>query len=183
MSPSVPLLELPNKHTYHPHLTKQVTYSIQNLNPHRAFPLGPTSRARDCETYSAQPFPPRTTTLSYSYVNPSSDGQRNHVQERNVRYMPYVSLSLILSSIFPPFPHYPPKPPRTALPSTSAPRPRPSYRTTLLTHMRAEKSTWWGCGQHVPMVMDTVAKESWCTCEPKVEREGVGYPPMGKRAD
>ncbi|EME81051.1 uncharacterized protein MYCFIDRAFT_26709 [Pseudocercospora fijiensis CIRAD86] len=43
------------------------------------------------------------------------------------------------------------------------------------------KSTWWGCGQHVPMVMDLIPESSRCTCEPKIEREGKQYPPMGKQ--
>ncbi|KAM0798109.1 hypothetical protein BDR22DRAFT_860500 [Usnea florida] len=47
---------------------------------------------------------------------------------------------------------------------------------------KCQKSTWWGCGLHVPSVMDKLPKEEWCTCEPKVEKEGgegkVGYPPM-----
>ncbi|KAF6220715.1 hypothetical protein HO133_003148 [Letharia lupina] len=46
-----------------------------------------------------------------------------------------------------------------------------------------EKSSWWGCGQHVPMVMDKLPQESWCTCEPKVEKEGTRYPPMAPKAD
>lgn len=39
------------------------------------------------------------------------------------------------------------------------------------------KSTWWGCGNHVPSVMDSVDKSAWCTCEPRVERDGTEYPP------
>lgn len=44
----------------------------------------------------------------------------------------------------------------------------------------AEKKTWFGCGQHVPMVMDKIPSPQWCQCEPKVEKEGTNYPPMGK---
>ena len=33
------------------------------------------------------------------------------------------------------------------------------------------------------MVMDELPKESWCTCAPKVEKEGVEYPPMAAKAD
>ncbi|OAA79721.1 hypothetical protein LEL_03207 [Akanthomyces lecanii RCEF 1005] len=43
-----------------------------------------------------------------------------------------------------------------------------------------KKSTWWGCGSHVPMVMDTIPEEERCACEPKVERDGKQYPPMAK---
>ncbi|KAK4189063.1 hypothetical protein QBC35DRAFT_381259 [Podospora australis] len=41
------------------------------------------------------------------------------------------------------------------------------------------KSTWMGCGNHIPRVMDSIPKENWCTCEPKVEKEGHQYPPGG----
>lgn len=47
----------------------------------------------------------------------------------------------------------------------------------------AEKSTWWGCGSHVPMVMDSIDESERCTCTPKVEKDGKKYPPMGKTAD
>lgn len=36
---------------------------------------------------------------------------------------------------------------------------------------------------HVPTVMDKLPKEDWCTCEPKVEKEGREYPPMAPKAD
>ena len=49
--------------------------------------------------------------------------------------------------------------------------------------MLTEKSSWWGCGMHVPSVMKPIAKEEWCICEPKVEKEGVQYPPMAPKAD
>ncbi|EON65531.1 hypothetical protein W97_04769 [Coniosporium apollinis CBS 100218] len=45
------------------------------------------------------------------------------------------------------------------------------------------KATWWGCGNHVPMVMDKVSESDRCTCDPKVEKGGKMYPPMGKKAD
>lgn len=38
-----------------------------------------------------------------------------------------------------------------------------------------DKKTWWGCGQHVPTVMDKVAEEDRCTCTPKVEKGGKEY--------
>ncbi len=36
-----------------------------------------------------------------------------------------------------------------------------------------------GCGLHVPGVMDDIPKDEWCTCEPKVEKNGQQYPPAG----
>ncbi|KAL8837231.1 MAG: hypothetical protein Q9170_002604 [Blastenia crenularia] len=45
------------------------------------------------------------------------------------------------------------------------------------------KSSWWGCGGHVPQVMDSLPKDSWCTCDPKIEREGKMYPPQASGAD
>ncbi|ORY07514.1 hypothetical protein BCR34DRAFT_489429 [Clohesyomyces aquaticus] len=42
------------------------------------------------------------------------------------------------------------------------------------------KVTWWGCGNHVPSVMDSVPHEKWCTCEPKVEKGGKEFPPKGE---
>ena len=47
----------------------------------------------------------------------------------------------------------------------------------------AEESSWWGCGSHVPMFMDKIDKDSWCTCTPKVEKNGTAYPPMAAKAD
>ncbi|KAK4137091.1 hypothetical protein BT67DRAFT_374337 [Trichocladium antarcticum] len=41
------------------------------------------------------------------------------------------------------------------------------------------KATWTGCGGHIPSVLDNIPKEQWCTCEPKVEKGGQQYPPMG----
>jgi len=46
-----------------------------------------------------------------------------------------------------------------------------------------KKATWWGCGKHVPSVLDGVPDAERCVCEPRVEREGKMYPPMGARAD
>ncbi|KAM3499708.1 hypothetical protein MY10362_007061 [Beauveria mimosiformis] len=44
-----------------------------------------------------------------------------------------------------------------------------------------EKSTWWGCGSHVPMVMDAIPEQERCACDPKIERDGKQYPPMAKQ--
>lgn len=40
-----------------------------------------------------------------------------------------------------------------------------------------EKATWWGCGKHIPSVLDSVPKDELCTCQPTVEVEGKTYPP------
>ncbi|KFY16015.1 hypothetical protein V491_05469 [Pseudogymnoascus sp. VKM F-3775] len=37
--------------------------------------------------------------------------------------------------------------------------------------------TWWGCGSHIPSVMDNVPEDDRCTCEPKVDVNGTNYPP------
>ncbi|KAF2244628.1 hypothetical protein BU26DRAFT_463277 [Trematosphaeria pertusa] len=47
------------------------------------------------------------------------------------------------------------------------------------TCSECHKTTWWGCGNHVPGVMDKVPQGEWCTCEPKVEKGGHQYPPSG----
>lgn len=46
----------------------------------------------------------------------------------------------------------------------------------------AEKTSWWGCGQHVASIMDAVPAAERCTCAPVIERDGKTYPPMGKQA-
>lgn len=35
-----------------------------------------------------------------------------------------------------------------------------------------KKTSWIGCGSHVPSVMDKVPKDQWCTC-----KGGDTYPP------
>jgi len=52
----------------------------------------------------------------------------------------------------------------------------------LLT-LAEEGSTWYGCGQHVPSVLDSVPETARCICQPKVERDGKQYPPQGKSID
>jgi len=42
------------------------------------------------------------------------------------------------------------------------------------------KRTWFGCGAHVPSVMDSIPKNEWCDCDPKTEKNGTEYPPMGE---
>ena len=41
----------------------------------------------------------------------------------------------------------------------------------------AEKVSWWGCGKHIPSVMDKVPREQRCTCGPSLEVDGKMYPP------
>ncbi|KAF2671081.1 hypothetical protein BT63DRAFT_423337 [Microthyrium microscopicum] len=43
---------------------------------------------------------------------------------------------------------------------------------------KCQKTTWRGCGNHVPGVFESVPKDQWCECEPKVTKEGHEYPPM-----
>ncbi|KXL44822.1 hypothetical protein M433DRAFT_58407 [Acidomyces richmondensis BFW] len=38
------------------------------------------------------------------------------------------------------------------------------------------KATWWGCGEHVPSIMDPIPESDRCTCDPKVEKGGKKYP-------
>ncbi|KAL1969177.1 hypothetical protein VTN77DRAFT_431 [Rasamsonia byssochlamydoides] len=45
------------------------------------------------------------------------------------------------------------------------------------------KATWWGCGLHIPMVMDAIPEADWCTCTPRVQVEGKEYPPKGASAN
>ncbi|KAK0655615.1 hypothetical protein B0T16DRAFT_451264 [Cercophora newfieldiana] len=47
---------------------------------------------------------------------------------------------------------------------------------------QCRRTTWTGCGNHVPKVMDNVPREEWCTCEPRVEKDGKEYPPKGSAA-
>ncbi|BCR87790.1 uncharacterized protein ACHE_40354A [Aspergillus chevalieri] len=48
------------------------------------------------------------------------------------------------------------------------------------TCSNCNKTTWWGCGNHIPSVMDAVSQDEWCTCTPQVEREGKAYPPKAE---
>jgi hypothetical protein len=43
------------------------------------------------------------------------------------------------------------------------------------------KTTWYGCGEHIGSVLDNVAADQWCTCEPKVEKNGKTYPPKAAK--
>lgn len=44
-----------------------------------------------------------------------------------------------------------------------------------------DKATWWGCGLHIPGVLDSVPEAERCGCEPKVEVDGVKYPPKASQ--
>ncbi|OJJ79784.1 uncharacterized protein ASPGLDRAFT_52320 [Aspergillus glaucus CBS 516.65] len=48
------------------------------------------------------------------------------------------------------------------------------------TCSNCNKTTWWGCGSHIPSVMDAVTQDERCTCTPQVEREGKAYPPKAE---
>ncbi|KAI0009110.1 peptidase [Xylariaceae sp. FL0662B] len=52
-------------------------------------------------------------------------------------------------------------------------------RRIILTPSKG-KTTWFGCGNHIPAVLDNIPTEEWCTCEPKVEVNGKEYPPKNK---
>ena len=80
-----------------------------------------------------------------------------HVQEGHLRYVPYAALLL------PPHAH------------------DKRLTGTMLAFAIVDKATWWGCGNHVPTIMDSVPEEDRCACEPQVEREGKMYPPMAKQ--
>ncbi|KAA8642015.1 uncharacterized protein ATNIH1004_010955 [Aspergillus tanneri] len=44
------------------------------------------------------------------------------------------------------------------------------------------KTTWWGCGNHIASVMDAVPESERCNCTPQVERDGKMYPPKAEKA-
>ncbi|KAH6978528.1 hypothetical protein EDB82DRAFT_505147 [Fusarium venenatum] len=54
----------------------------------------------------------------------------------------------------------------------------PHYALLSVLIISLDKTSWWGCGSHIPSVMDTVPDADRCACEPKVEVGGVSYPPM-----
>ncbi|KAH7026524.1 uncharacterized protein B0I36DRAFT_330813 [Microdochium trichocladiopsis] len=39
------------------------------------------------------------------------------------------------------------------------------------------KTSWFGCGAHIPGVLDAIPNDQWCTCTPKVEVGAKEYPP------
>lgn len=52
-----------------------------------------------------------------------------------------------------------------------------------LISFQVDKASWWGCGQHISNVMDSIPEDKWCDCKPKVKRNGIQYPPMATKAD
>jgi len=50
-------------------------------------------------------------------------------------------------------------------------------------HLYLGKKSWWGCGKHIPTIMDVIPEQDRCTCEPKVEVNGNKYPPKAAHAD
>ncbi|KAF2478471.1 hypothetical protein BDY17DRAFT_258893 [Neohortaea acidophila] len=46
-----------------------------------------------------------------------------------------------------------------------------------------QKRSWWGCGQHIPSVMDQSPQDDRCQCDPKTVVEGKEYPPKAEKAD
>lgn len=75
--------------------------------------------------------------------------------------------------------------PLSLFPTSPIPSPSPVISACMLLtcSQTIVKTSWWGCGQHVPNVMDKVAPEQQCTCEPKIEKEGKMYPPMANKAN
>ncbi|KAL2885317.1 peptidase C15, pyroglutamyl peptidase I-like protein [Ceratocystis lukuohia] len=41
-------------------------------------------------------------------------------------------------------------------------------------------TTWWGCGSHIGLVMDTIPDSLRCTCTPTVSFNGKEYPPKAQ---
>ena len=55
----------------------------------------------------------------------------------------------------------------------------PRHTWCLCLTRLLDKTTWWGCGNHIAGVMESVPSDQWCTCGPRIEKEGHQYPPMG----
>ena len=58
-----------------------------------------------------------------------------------------------------------------------------SWRASSCWRYPLDGTTWWGCGNHIPGVLDQVPAGKWCTCEPRVQKNGKSYPPMGPKGD
>ncbi|KAE9391895.1 hypothetical protein BT96DRAFT_291560 [Gymnopus androsaceus JB14] len=60
------------------------------------------------------------------------------------------------------------------------------YSESFIMCMKATRqpvvlvTSWIGCGMHIPSVMDKVADDQRCECEPQVELDGKKYPPKAK---
>ncbi|KAF1983569.1 hypothetical protein K402DRAFT_338176 [Aulographum hederae CBS 113979] len=50
------------------------------------------------------------------------------------------------------------------------------------TCTNCQKSSWYGCGSHIPSVMDAVPEAERCVCEPKTTVGGKEYPPKAEKA-
>jgi len=53
----------------------------------------------------------------------------------------------------------------------------------LETHIAIGKTSWWGCGSHIPSVMDSIPETDRCTCTPTTTVNGKEYPPKAAKAD
>lgn len=95
--------------------------------------------------------------LLFQHAASSSNQLFQHLTNHNVPQVDLLNLSYVLSS-------------------------QPTIATAK-TNPQTEKTTWWGCGLHVPMVFETIPETEWCVCAPKVEKEGKEYPPKGIAAN
>jgi hypothetical protein len=43
-------------------------------------------------------------------------------------------------------------------------------------NLQTAKSSWRGCGNHIPSAMQGVPQDQWCTCEARVTVDGKEYP-------
>lgn len=96
----------------------------------------------------------KLSSSSESFLSKSSHySDRQHVQQNDLSKLPYVSLS------------------------AEWPRLKFPERQSTLTLNSPEKSTWRGCGLHIPTVMNAVSKDQWCTCVPKTTVGDDEFPP------
>jgi hypothetical protein len=52
----------------------------------------------------------------------------------------------------------------------------------LLADSGIAKTSWFGCGLHVPRVMDVIPESEWCQCGPKFTVDEKEYPPKAGTA-
>ncbi|KAF2835675.1 hypothetical protein M501DRAFT_997816 [Patellaria atrata CBS 101060] len=71
-------------------------------------------------------------------------------------------------------------PASSTLPHHHHPAPPNPHSKILTPNINTDKATWWGCGNHVPSVMDRIPEADRCVCSPKIEREGKAYPPKAE---
>ncbi|KAB5580870.1 hypothetical protein GE09DRAFT_455006 [Coniochaeta sp. 2T2.1] len=48
------------------------------------------------------------------------------------------------------------------------------------TCTKCHKLSWWGCGKHVPRVLERIDASKRCSCEPTITRDNRSYPPMAE---